>query len=280
MGRAARLRVGGAAVHRPGPADRLVCCRPRRPAADAGRQPAVLRAARRAAAAPGLGGAGPSLARLAGDYLAAHNQIVLAAETFTDPARHTGACYAAAAHPGRVDIGVCPRRRGARLLLPRPGQTVLAAGGARRRPGRAGGAAPSVLFGPPPPAAWLDLSHGQVASLRAHLGSQLADPRSARGIRHDHAATAVIAAAALLAGHRSPAGIAGYAGRLGQDALKVFGARWSARHGSYIPPSESGFRRFLGLPPGALTGAAAAGWPARPARAPWMPGRPGAWPPA
>ena len=123
-----------------------------------------------------------------------------------------------------------------------------------------GAPAPSVLFGPPPPAAWLDLSHGQVASLRAHLGSQLADPRSARGIRHDHAATAVIAAAALLAGHRSPAGIAGYAGRLGQDALKVFGARWSARHGSYIPPSESGFRRFLaGLPPGALTGAAG-GW--------------------
>ena len=37
-----------------------------------------------------------SLARLPGDYLDLHNQIVLAAETFTDPARHTGACYAAA----------------------------------------------------------------------------------------------------------------------------------------------------------------------------------------
>jgi Domain of unknown function (DUF4338) len=37
-----------------------------------------------------------SLARLPGDYLGLHNQIVLAAETFTDPARHTGACYAAA----------------------------------------------------------------------------------------------------------------------------------------------------------------------------------------
>ena len=30
-----------------------------------------------------------SLARLPGDYLDLHNQIVLAAETFTDPARHT-----------------------------------------------------------------------------------------------------------------------------------------------------------------------------------------------
>ena len=37
-----------------------------------------------------------SLSRLPGDYLDLHNQIVLAAETFTDPARHTGACYAAA----------------------------------------------------------------------------------------------------------------------------------------------------------------------------------------
>ena len=37
-----------------------------------------------------------SLARLPGDYLRLRNQIVLAVETFTDPARHAGACYAAA----------------------------------------------------------------------------------------------------------------------------------------------------------------------------------------
>ncbi len=34
--------------------------------------------------------ASPVLAQLPGDYLAVHNQIVLAVETFTDPARHTG----------------------------------------------------------------------------------------------------------------------------------------------------------------------------------------------
>src|SRR5664280_2005846 len=32
----------------------------------------------------------------AGDYLAVYGHRVLAVETFTDPARHTGACYAAA----------------------------------------------------------------------------------------------------------------------------------------------------------------------------------------
>jgi GNAT superfamily N-acetyltransferase len=36
------------------------------------------------------------LARLSRDYLAAYGHRVLAVETFTDPARHTGACYAAA----------------------------------------------------------------------------------------------------------------------------------------------------------------------------------------
>jgi Domain of unknown function (DUF4338) len=36
------------------------------------------------------------LTRLSGDYLAAYGHRVLAVETFTDPARHTGACYAAA----------------------------------------------------------------------------------------------------------------------------------------------------------------------------------------
>jgi hypothetical protein len=36
------------------------------------------------------------LARLSADYLAAYGHRVLAVETFTDPSRHTGACYAAA----------------------------------------------------------------------------------------------------------------------------------------------------------------------------------------
>jgi len=193
-----------------------------------------------------------SLRRLAGDYLAVHNQIVLAAETFTDPARHAGSCYAAAGFTccgstsgyGRAagGRGYCFHGQVKQCWLREVHAGGLAALGAP---------APSPLFGPPPPAAWLDLSRGQVASLRAYLQEQLADPRSARGIRHDHATAAAIAAAALLAGHRSTAAIAGYAGRLGQDALKVFGARWSDRHGGYTPPSESSFRRLLGgLGPG------------------------------
>jgi hypothetical protein len=209
-----------------------------------------------------------SLARLPADYLRFHNQIVLAVETFTDPARHTGACYAAAGFTCAGSTRGYARRAGGsgyafhgqvkRCWLREVAPGGLAALGA---------VAPSVLFTPPPPAVWLDLSRGQVLSLRDCLGGALADPRHARGIRHDHATTAVIAAAALLAGHAVPAAMAGYAGGFGQDALRVFGARWSQRAGGYVPPSESGFRRFLrALPDGALAGALTC-WLARQAAA-------------
>ena len=111
-----------------------------------------------------------SLARLPGDYLDLHNQIVLAAETFTDPARHTGACYAAAGFACAGQTAGYARGAGGRgyafhgqvkrcwLREVHPGG--LAALGAP---------APSVLFDPPPPRAWLDLRAAQVASLRAHL---------------------------------------------------------------------------------------------------------------
>jgi hypothetical protein len=74
---------------------------------------------------------------------------------------------------------------------------------------------------------------------------------------------ALIAARAVQ-GAGAAAAIAGYAGRLGQDALRLFGARWPARVGGYVPPSEPGFRRFLhALPDGALARAVGS-WPARP----------------
>ncbi len=209
-----------------------------------------------------------SLARLPGDYLDLHSQIVLAAETFTDPARHTGACYAAAGFACAGSTAGYARGAGGRgyafhgqvkrcwLRQVRPGG--LAALGAP---------APSVLFDPPAPPAWLDLPAAHVASLRAHLRAHLRDPRDARGIRHDHAAAAAIAAAALLAGRSRPASMAAYAAGFGQHALSVFGARWSARQEAYLPPSESSFRRFLhGLPPGAL-GAAIGSWLASQAEA-------------
>ncbi len=198
---------------------------------------------------------------LARSYLDLHNQIVLAAETFTDPARHTGACYAAAGFACAGPTAGYARGAGGRgyafhgqvkrcwLREVRPGG--LAALGAP---------APSALFDLPAPSAWLDLRAAQVASLRAHPEARLSDPRDARGVRHGHAVTAAITAAALLAGRTVPASIAAYAAGSGQQALSVSGARWSPRSGGCLARSESSFRRFLhGLPPGAL-GAAIGSW--------------------
>ncbi len=202
-----------------------------------------------------------SLARLAGDYLQLHNQVVLAVETFTDPARHTGACYAAAGFACAGSTKGYARGAGGRGYAFH-GQVKQCWLREVQRGGLAalGAPAPSALFSPPAPAAWLDLPAAHVASLRAHLDDHLSDPRHARGIRHEHAATAAIAAAALLTGHALPAPMADYAAGFGQHALAVFGARWSPRQEAYVAPSESSFRRFLnGVPAGAL-GAAIASW--------------------
>jgi len=209
-----------------------------------------------------------SLARLPGDYLDVRNQVVLAVETFTDPSRHTGACYAAAGFTccGST-TGYARGAGGAGYRF--HGQVKQCWLGQVSRGGLAalGAPVPSVLFDPPPPPVWLDLSRDQVFSLRARLGGCLTDPRLPRGIRHDHTATVSIAAASMLAGHAAATGIAGHASRFGQDALGVFGARWSDRDDRYIAPSESSFRRVLrGLPPGALAGALAS----------WLTGQAGA----
>lgn len=202
-----------------------------------------------------------SLARLPGDCLDLHGQVVLAVETFTDPARHTGACYAAAGFACAGSTAGYARGAGGRGYafhgrVKRCWLRQVAPGGLAAL----GAPAPSVLFDPPAPSAWLDLTAAQAASLCAHLGAVLRDPRDARGVRHGHAATAAIAAAALLAGHAVPASMAGYAAGFGQQALAVFGARWSARQGAYAAPSESSFRRFLhALPPGE-PGAAIGSW--------------------
>ncbi len=166
-----------------------------------------------------------SLARLPGDFLDLHNQIVLAAETFTDPARHTGACYAAAGFACAGPTAGYARGAGGRGYAFH-GQVKRCWLREVHRGGLAalGAVAPSVLFGPPAPSVWLDLPAAHVASLRAHLEARL------------------------------------HAAGFGQQALSVFGARWSPRSGGYLAPSESSFRRFLhGLPPGAL-GAAIGSW--------------------
>jgi hypothetical protein len=185
------------------------------------------------------------LARLSADYLAAYGHRVLAVETFTDPARHTGACYAAAnfqqvgstlgysrsagayhhhGHPKRVWI--YPLHRDVRAILsatfPHP-----------------------LLTGEDDHVADVNtLELGETGGLLEAL-RKLRDPRSKRGIRHRIASTLTMVAAATISGCRSFRSVADYVADLPPDALARLGARRHPVTGRPVPPSEATIRRTV-----------------------------------
>jgi Domain of unknown function (DUF4338)/DDE_Tnp_1-associated len=185
------------------------------------------------------------LARLSTDYLAVYGHRVLAVETFTDPARHTGACYAAAnftqvgstlgysrsagayhhhGHPKRV--WMYPLHRDARGVLsatfPHP-----------------------LLSGRDDDVADVNtLELGGAGGLLEALG-ELRDPRSKRGIRHRIASTLTMVAAATISGARSFRSVADYVTDLPPEALTRLGARRHPVTGHPVPPSEATIRRTV-----------------------------------
>jgi GNAT superfamily N-acetyltransferase len=187
------------------------------------------------------------LRRLPADYLAAYGHRVLAVETFTDPARHTGACYAAANfrqvgqtlgygrsagtwhhHGSPKRVWVYPLHRRAPEILSAPFDHPLLT---REEP--------RVINLNALPLA------GDRASLLEVLGG-LADPRAKRGIRHQVAATLTMVTAAGLSGcGRSFRSAADFIADLPQEALARLGARYHPVKRRYIAPEESTIRRHV-----------------------------------
>jgi GNAT superfamily N-acetyltransferase len=185
------------------------------------------------------------LARLSRDYLAAYGYRVLAVETFTDPARHTGACYAAAnfalvgstlgysrsagvyhhhGHPKRVWM----------YRLHRDASGVLSATFSH-----------PLLTGSDDDVADVNtLELAGAGGLLEALG-QLSDPRSKRGIRHQIAATLTMVAAATISGARSFRSVADYVADLPPEALSRLGARRHPVTGRPVAPSEATIRRTV-----------------------------------
>lgn len=188
---------------------------------------------------------GRILRRLDGDYRRVHDLPVLAVETFTDPARHAGTCYAAA---GFTRIGATAgygrRRGGADYVFHGQPKTywlrplhqhalaVLARG------------FPTPLLCDPPRRDLIELNVVEFGSLRRHLAA-VTDHRKARGIRHGQMTILLVAFCALLSNHLSFAAIGEYAAALPQEALKRLGARWHSAKKRHIPPSESAIRRLI-----------------------------------
>ena len=165
------------------------------------------------------------LARLSTDYLAAYGHRVLAVETFTDPARHTGACYAAANftqvgstlgysrsagayhhHGNPKRVWMYPLHRDASGILSATFPHPLLTG----RDDHVADVNTLELAG----------AGGLLEALR-----ELSDPRSKRGIRHQIASTLTMVAAATISGARSFRSVADYVADLPPEALTRLGAR-------------------------------------------------------
>jgi len=205
----------------------------------------VLPAGRRPNLASGV--LGRVLRRVSADYQASYGHRVLAVETFTDPARHTGACYAAAnftplgytlgfsrsagryRHHGAPKLAWCRLLRpDAAVILAAPFDHPVLAAAARR-------------FAMPDLNA-VDLSgeDGLLARLAA-----LPDPRKPRGVRHRVAQILAVGVLAVICGARSFTAIGECAGELSQEALSRLGARRSPRTGKLVAPSEATVRRTV-----------------------------------
>jgi len=204
----------------------------------------VLPAGRR----PNLASAvlGACLRRLSGDYVSRFGHPVLAVETFTDPARHTGACYAAA---GFFAVGATAgfgRVRGGRLFHGKPKTYWL------RPLHRHGLAALATCFDSPivfhpTNRPMIDMNTVDINGDGGLLGAlaQLGDHRLARGKRHDLAALLTVSVAAVLSGANGYAAIAQYAATLPQPALARLGIRFNKRRQCHVPPSYHTLRRAI-----------------------------------
>ena len=186
------------------------------------------------------------LRRLSDDYLAVYGHRVLVVETFTDPARHTGTCYAAANfrpvgstlgyrrsagsyhhHGNPKQVWVYPLHRNAAAVLSAPFDHPL-----------------------------LTRQEASVADLNAlplsgpgglpELLEKLVDPRARRGIRHKISVTLAMVVAAGLSGcARSFRSVGDFVADLPQDALGRLGARWHPGKRRYVAPDEATIRRHV-----------------------------------
>jgi hypothetical protein len=185
------------------------------------------------------------LGRLCGDYLVVYGHRVLAVETFTDPARHTGACYAAANFA----------QVGSTLGYSRSAGVYHHHGNPKRvwmyRLHRDAGRILSATF--PHPLltgrhdAMADVNTLDLAGAGGLLEAlgELTDPRSKRGIRHQIASTLTMVAAATISGARSFRSVADYVTDLPPEALTRLGARHHPVTGRPVAPSEATIRRTV-----------------------------------
>jgi len=185
--------------------------------------------------------------RLSGDYERVFGHPVLVVETFVDPARHRGACYAAAGFERLGETAGYGRRAGRYVHHGRP---KLCFARLLRRDARRVLAAPfdhPLLVTAARRPVMLDLNDAAIegpGGLLERLAA-LADHRKRRGVRHSLASVLAVAAAAVCSGASSFTAIGEWAAEAPQAVLARLGARRHPRSGRRVAPHEATIRRAL-----------------------------------
>ncbi len=186
-----------------------------------------------------------ALRRLSSDWVIAWGHPVLLVETFVDPSRHFGTCYAASSFQ-RVGTTSGYARRSGRYVAHGQVKDVYLKALHRRGVELLAGAFdhPLLLADPGSSLALIDFNTADLSSL-AHRLDQLTDPRDRRGVRHSFAATLVLVACATLAGHKSLVAMSEWSDASSQEVLTRVGARISPSTGLRTPPSYATIRRAV-----------------------------------
>ncbi|MGH9653107.1 MAG: ISAs1 family transposase [Bryobacteraceae bacterium] len=188
------------------------------------------------------------LRRLSGDAMAAWGHRVLLVETFTDPARHPGACYKAANFALAGQTSGFARRNGAWIyhgeaklcwLYPLyPSSAAILAAGFDH---------PLLCARTNRRAPMVDLNQVVIegdAGLYARLCA-LVDHRKPKGIRHSLASMLLVCVVAILAGAVGPTQIAEWAADLPDELRVRLHMRRSPSTGRLVAPSLSTIQRVL-----------------------------------
>lgn len=190
------------------------------------------------------------LRRVSGDYQARWGHPVLAVESFTDPARHRGTCYAAAGFTALGATSGYARTGGGSESYTFHGRPKTYWLKALHRDGLAVLAAPFDAPATFPPATRpvidinaVPLDHGENNLL--DLMYTVTDTRHDRGVRHDLASILTTVVAGSLCGAGGYGAIAQWAAHQSQDGLRRLGTRFNRRLKRYLPPSMQTIRRMV-----------------------------------
>ena len=185
---------------------------------------------------------GRSVRRVSADWEAAYGHPLELAETFVDPARFRGTCYAAS---NWIGVG---RTKG----FARANGTYTDAHGRPKemfvRPLRAD--ARARLAAPVEREEWdcratpVSYSREELRSLRA-LFAEMPDGRRGQGMKHKLATVLSVCALARLAGVSGPAATERFAKHLSQEELRALGAWRDPGAGRWVAPSDSTLCRVM-----------------------------------